>query len=139
MHGASYVRPPAAPIKLDRMLADGEVFAWRGHEITCVGTPGHSPGGMCYVLRKGDQACAFTGGVMHDGARMTNWYDTEWDYGFGKGLDVLIASVQRLSTLEAHLGVPFARPGDSERQPAIRQITTASSWRSAPITSAAIR
>jgi glyoxylase-like metal-dependent hydrolase (beta-lactamase superfamily II) len=57
VHGASYVRPPRAAIPLDRLLADGEVFKWRGHEITCISTPGHSPGGMCYVLRQGDRAC----------------------------------------------------------------------------------
>ena len=64
VHGASYVRPPSAAIKLDRLLAADEVFTWRGHEITCVSTPGHSPGGMCYVLRKGDNTCAFTGGIF---------------------------------------------------------------------------
>ena len=110
VHGASYVRPPATAIKLDRLLADGEVFTWRGHDITCVSTPGHSPGGMCYVLRKGDQACAFTGGIMHDGARMTNWFDTEWDYGFGKGLDALIASVERLGALKLSWAFPAQGP-----------------------------
>lgn len=110
VHGASYVRPPAAAIKLDRLLADGDVFIWRGHEIQCISTPGHSPGGMCYVLRKDDQACAFTGGVMHDGARMTNWYDTEWDYGFAKGLDGLIASVQRLGDLKIAWAFPSQGP-----------------------------
>lgn len=43
VHGASYVRPPAQPIKLDRLLADGETFEWRGRRITCLATPGHSP------------------------------------------------------------------------------------------------
>lgn len=110
VHGASYVRPPAAAIKLDRLLAADEVFTWRGHEIACVSTPGHSPGGMCYVLRNKGQACAFIGGIMHDGARMTNWYDTEWDYGFGKGLDALIESVQRLGTLKLTWAFPSHGP-----------------------------
>jgi len=110
VHGASYVRPPAAAIQLDRALAADEVFTWRGHEITCVSTPGHSPGGMCYVLRQGDKACAFTGGIMHDGARMTNWFDTEWDYGFAKGLDALTESVERLRTLNLSWAFPAQGP-----------------------------
>jgi glyoxylase-like metal-dependent hydrolase (beta-lactamase superfamily II) len=110
VHGASYVRPPPAPIQLDRTLVDGEVLKWHGHEITCVSTPGHSPGGMCYVLRKDGQACAFTGGVMHDGARMINWFDTEWDYGFGKGLDALIESVERLRGLDLAWAFPSQGP-----------------------------
>jgi len=130
VHGASYVRPPAAAIKLDRALADGELFTWRGHEITCVSTPGHSPGGMSYVLRNGDRACAFTGGVMHDGARMTNWFDTEWDYGFGKGLDVLIESVQQLSTLK----LSSAFPAQGLRMPVNNSKTTTESSSNSALT-----
>lgn len=116
VHGASYVRPPAAPVKIDRVLADGEVFNWNGFDITCVSTPGHSPGGMSFVMKKDGRMLAFTGGVMHDGAKMTNWFDTEWDYGFAKGLDALTASVQKLATL----GIETALPSQG---PAIREAT----------------
>lgn len=95
VHGASYVRPPAQPVKVDRWLADGEVFEWRGRKIICHLTPGHSPGGMSYQI----DDKLFLGGVMHDGAKMTNWFDTEWDYGFAKGLDALTASMAKLATL----------------------------------------
>lgn len=110
VHGASYVRPPANAIMLDRLLEAGDVFRWRGFEIACVHTPGTSPGGMSYVLRRGDQAVAFTGSVVHDGARMTNWFDIEWDYGFGKGLDTLIESVQRLRDLNLAIAFPSQGP-----------------------------
>ena len=110
VHGASYVRPPAAPVKIDRVLADGEVFTWNGFEITCVSTPGHSPGGMSFIIKRDGRTLAFTGGVMHDGAKMTNWFDTEWDYGFAKGLDALTASVQKLATLGIVTAFPSQGP-----------------------------
>ncbi len=110
VHGASYVRPPAAPVKIDRTLADGEVFTWHDFALTCVSTPGHSPGGMSYVLKQGGRMLAFTGGVMHDGAKMTNWFDTEWDYGFAKGLDALTASVQKLAALGITTALPSQGP-----------------------------
>jgi glyoxylase-like metal-dependent hydrolase (beta-lactamase superfamily II) len=110
VHGASYVRPSAAPIKLDRALADGEAFTWQGQEIACISTPGHSPGGMCYLLKKADQTCAFTGGIVHDGAKMSNWYDSEWDYGFAKGLDALIASVEALQARNLACAFPSQGP-----------------------------
>ena len=110
VHGASYVRPVPAPIKVDRWLVDGETFAWRGYAIECVSTPGHSPGGMSFVLRKNGAACAFIGGVMHDGARLTNWFDTEWDYGFAKGLDTLIDSVKHLGELNLAQAFPSQGP-----------------------------
>jgi len=110
VHGASYVRPPATAITLDRTFEPGDTFTWRGRELACVSTPGTSPGGMSYVLRQGDRSVAFTGGVIHDGSRMTNWYDIEWDYGFGKGLDTLIESVQRLRDLNLTHACPAQGP-----------------------------
>jgi glyoxylase-like metal-dependent hydrolase (beta-lactamase superfamily II) len=100
VHGASYVRPPADPIKIDRLLKDQDEFTWRGYTLQCLATPGHSPGGMTYLLKHGAQTLAITGGLIHHGAKMSNWYDTEWDYGFGKGLDTLLASVERLQSLK---------------------------------------
>ncbi len=110
VHGSSYVRPPRAAVKVDRWLAAGESFEWRGREIQCLATPGHSPGGMSFVLREGGKASVFSGGVMHDGAKMTNWFDTEWDYGFAKGLDALTASVDKLIALEPQLAFPSQGP-----------------------------
>ena len=52
----------------------------------------------------------FLGGVMHDGAKMTNWFDTEWDYGFAKGLDALIDSVGNLASQEIHTAFPSQGP-----------------------------
>jgi glyoxylase-like metal-dependent hydrolase (beta-lactamase superfamily II) len=110
VHGSSYVRPPQAPLKIDRVLADGEVFTWNGFDITSVNTPGHSPGGLSFVLKREGSTLAFTGGVMHDGTKMTNWFDTEWDYGFAKGLDALTASVQKLATLGIAMAFPSQGP-----------------------------
>ncbi len=96
VHGSSYLRPPAQPVQADRWLVDGDVVEWRGRKIICHLTPGHSPGGMSYQV--GDNL--FIGGVMHDKAKMTNWFDTEWDYGFAKGIDALVASVEKLAALK---------------------------------------
>ena len=116
VHGSSYVRPPQSPVKVDRWLAPDEVFEWHGRQIQCLGTPGHSPGGMSYVLKKGGTTIVFAGGIVHDGAKMTNWFDTEWDYGFAKGLDALTASVDKLIALEPQ--ITFSAQG-----PVIRNAT----------------
>ncbi|WP_395735416.1 MBL fold metallo-hydrolase [Prosthecobacter sp.] len=100
VHGASYIRPPAQPVRIDRVLTDGDTLTWNGLSLACISTPGHSPGGMSFVLRRNDRTLIFSGGVMHDGAKMTNWFDTEWDYGFAKGLDALTATVDKLIELK---------------------------------------
>lgn len=99
VHGSSYVRPPSSSVKVDRWLVADEMFEWHGRSIQCLSTPGHSPGGMSFILKSGGETRAFIGGLMHDGARMTNWFDTEWDYGFAKGIDALAASVDKLIAL----------------------------------------
>lgn len=110
VHGASYVRPPAEPIPIDRPLAPGEVFRWRGFEITCLETPGTSPGGTSYLVRHGGRTIAFNGSLIHDGSRLANWFDVEWDYGFGKGLDALVASVERLAAARPDHLLPAQGP-----------------------------
>jgi len=110
VYGASYVRPPAEPISINRALKHGETFHWSGFDIECISTPGHSPGSMTYVIVKDDRAYAFTGDLIHDGAKMVTWFDTEWDYGFGEGLNVLIASVSTMIERRCHVLLPSHGP-----------------------------
>ncbi|MHC4558596.1 MAG: MBL fold metallo-hydrolase [Planctomycetota bacterium] len=97
VYGASYVRPPVEPIYINQTFQAEDTFTWRGHRLHCQETPGNSPGGMTYYLEVDNQCLAFSGDVMLDGARVHTWFDTEWDYGFGKGLETLIASVDRIA------------------------------------------
>lgn len=110
VHGASYVRPPIQPVRLDRTFEDGDVFTWRGYEFRCVHTPGNSPGGMTYLLNHEDRLLAFSGGVMLDGAKMSNWFDAEWDYGFGAGLRALRETVEHLRQIAPHILLPGHGP-----------------------------
>ena len=97
VHGASYVRPPIQPIPVDKTFAKMDEFAWKGHEFWCVQTGGNSPGHMTYILKLGGQFVAFSGDLMLDGGKMHTWYDTEWDYGFAKGIYELANSAGQLA------------------------------------------
>ena len=110
VYGASYSRPPREAIPLDRVLDHEEVFEWEGMKIESRLTPGHSPGSVSYLLKQGDTTVAFTGGVMHDGAKFTTWFDSEWDYGFGKGIEVLMASVEELVAEKINIACPEQGP-----------------------------
>ncbi len=96
VYGASFVRPPMTSIPIDRALKHLENFTWKGFEIECLETPGHSPGSMTYVITRNGKKFAFTGDLIHEGAKMVTWFDSEWDYGFAVGLDTLIKSVERM-------------------------------------------
>jgi glyoxylase-like metal-dependent hydrolase (beta-lactamase superfamily II) len=110
VHGSSYLRPPGQPVKIDKTLRDGDSFTWNDLRLACISTPGHSPSGMSFMLKQGDRTLLFSGGIVHDGARMTNWFDTEWDYGFGKGLDALIATADKLIALKPDTAFPSQGP-----------------------------
>ena len=106
VYGASYVRPPSRPVSIDKALVPGSTFNWRGYEIKCIQTPGHSPAGMSYRIRRQGVTVAFTGGVIHNGSKMTNWFDTEWDYGFAKGVDTLMESAGLLMSEKIDIALP---------------------------------
>ncbi len=110
IHGASYVRPPVEPIPLDKTFKPGDTFHWRHFDITCLPTPGNSPGGMTYELVRDNHRVGISGDVMLDGAVMHTWFDTEWDYGFALGLQTLQKSVATLSERRYELLLPSHGP-----------------------------
>jgi len=117
VYGASYVRPPVEPIALDRTFQKMDDFTWRGREFWCLDTRGNSPGGMSYLLKRKEGWLAFAGDVMLAGAKMHNWFDTEWDYGFAKGLYALYAAANLIESfgpawLFPSHGRPLKNPGE---------------------------
>lgn len=106
VYGASYVRPPAVPLKVDETFQKMDDFTWRGLEFVCVDTRGNGPGAMSYLLKRREGWVAFTGDVMLDGAKLHTWYDVEWDYGFAKGLYALYSSAALLEGYNPALMCP---------------------------------
>jgi glyoxylase-like metal-dependent hydrolase (beta-lactamase superfamily II) len=110
VYGASYVRPPTQPIPVERAFARMDDFSWRGREFWCVHTGGNSPGHMSYLLKLNGRWMAFTGDLMLDGAKMHAWFDTEWDYGFGKGLYEMGNSAAQIAGYDPALLLPSHGP-----------------------------
>ena len=110
IHGASYVRPPIQPIPVHCAFKTNDTFTWHGREFQCLETRGSSLGGMSYLLKQGNSCLAFSGDVMLDGAKMHNWFDTEWDYGFAAGIRALRQSVTNLAALDPTALLPSHGP-----------------------------
>ncbi len=108
--GVSYVRPSAEPIEVDRGLKDTEIFQWRGYELRCMDTRGNSPGSMSYLLKAKNRWLVFSGDVMLNGGKMHNWFDSEWDYGYGEGLYDLITSASMLKGFDPLYLLPSHGP-----------------------------
>lgn len=96
VHGASYVRPGITPIKVDKTFAKMDDFTWQGIELWCVETAGNSPGSLSFITKKEGEWIAFTGDLMLQGSKLHTWFDSEWDYGFSKGIYALYNSLGQL-------------------------------------------
>ncbi|MEN9672334.1 MAG: hypothetical protein RL553_599 [Planctomycetota bacterium] len=96
VHGASYVRVGITPIKADKTFTKMDDFTWQGIELWCVETAGNSPGSLSYITKKEGEWIAFTGDVMLQGSKLHTWFDSEWDYGFSKGIYALYNSLGQL-------------------------------------------
>jgi glyoxylase-like metal-dependent hydrolase (beta-lactamase superfamily II) len=122
VHGASYVRPPIAPIAVDRAFEKMDSFAWHGREFWCAETAGNSPGSMSYLLRRDTLGgkggwLAFTGDLMLDGAVLHTWYDSEWDYGFCKGLYAVATAAGYLESFAPLTMLPSHGPPITDAAP----------------------
>lgn len=124
VYGASYVRPPVEPIQVDRTFGKMDDFVWRGKEFWVVETQGNSPGHTAYLLRTQLGWLAFTGDLMLDGAKMHTWFDTEWDYGFAKGLYELGKSAAQIAGYKPVMMFPAHGPVIEQAKEQLDEYTT---------------
>ena len=122
VHGASFVRPPILPIPLDRGFKTMDSFTWRGREFWCVDTRGNSPGGMSYLLKTDAGWLAFSGDVMVSGAKLHNWFDSEWDYGFGAGVYAMHNAAAVVEQYHPSLLLPSHGPEVKNPAPELRRL-----------------
>jgi len=119
IHGASYVRPPVHPVKIDRAFARMDAFEWHGREFRCIETKGNSPGSMSYMVQRGGRWLAFTGDLMLDDARLHNWFDSEWDYGFAAGIYALCNSAGQVEGYQPEWMLPSHGPAIRDAAPVL--------------------
>ncbi len=48
----------------DKLLKQGDIIKVSSLELTCIDTPGHTPGGMCFLIEN----CVFTGDTLFAGS-----------------------------------------------------------------------
>ena len=111
--GAPYARPLRQSVPVQRSVGDGENFRWRKFDIQAFAAPGHSPGGMYYLLELGGQCLAFSGDTALANAKLHNYYDSEWDYGYAAGYIELLRSIRRLLREAPDLLCPSHGPIDA--------------------------
>lgn len=89
--GLNYAAPPA----VDTLLLDGQELALGSLKIRVIHTPGHSPGGVCFLVEEaGQKAVVYTGDTLFHGSigRTDLW---------GGNTDQLLTSIrERLLTLD---------------------------------------
>jgi glyoxylase-like metal-dependent hydrolase (beta-lactamase superfamily II) len=88
----------------DKLLKQGDTIRIENLEITCIETPGHTPGGMCFLVEN----CVFTGDTLFAGSIGRTDF-TGGDFG-----SIINSIKSKLLTL----------PGDTIVYPGHQQIST---------------
>jgi glyoxylase-like metal-dependent hydrolase (beta-lactamase superfamily II) len=88
----------------EKLLKHGDIIRIKNLEITCIETPGHTPGGMCFLV----QNCVFTGDTLFAGSIGRTDF-TGGDFG-----SIITSIKSKLLTL----------PGDTIVYPGHEQIST---------------
>ena len=65
-HFEPFYSPPEHPGKIDRILEDGQIFTDGHLEYRIMGTPGHSPGSVCFYFHK--ENTLFSGDTLFAGS-----------------------------------------------------------------------
>jgi hydroxyacylglutathione hydrolase len=60
--------PWKPPQKLMAPCEDGRTIAVGGLTVTCMTTPGHTPGGICYRVQRGERELCFVGDTLFAGS-----------------------------------------------------------------------
>jgi len=94
--GAPYCRPLRENVQVDRAIGNSENFEWRGFSLQAFQASGHSPGAMYYICEIAGKRVAFVGDNALAGAKLHNYYDSEWDYGYAMGHIELLRSIAKL-------------------------------------------
>ena len=120
--GAPYVRPLRESVPVARSVGDGENFRWRKFDLQACAAPGHSPGGMYYLLDLRGRCLAFSGDTALAKAKLHNYYDSEWDYGYAAGHIELLRSIRRLLREAPDVLCPARGPIELDPVPSLRRL-----------------
>ncbi len=84
-------------IRVDRKVAGGDSFNWRGIRFDVVHSPGSSVGAVSYLAEIDGRKVAFSGDLISAPGKVTNWFDLHWNYyGFTQGIDASEESFTRV-------------------------------------------
>ncbi|MHB9130316.1 MAG: MBL fold metallo-hydrolase [Armatimonadota bacterium] len=101
------------PIKVDRTIDDGDTLQWGPARITALATPGHTDGGMSYLVEVDGRRIAFSGDLIYDAGKVWELYslqkgnDLVTDYhGFLGARQQVLAGLNRILEMQPDNLVP---------------------------------
>ncbi|MFX0070950.1 MAG: MBL fold metallo-hydrolase [Candidatus Hermodarchaeota archaeon] len=67
-------------IPLDLTFKNGDVFDWNPYQFKVIRTDGHTSESLSYIIKSDNKILAFTGDLVHSGAKVITYYDLEYIY-----------------------------------------------------------
>ncbi len=116
--GAPNERPLPPVTNLGQPLVRHESLL--GYRV--IPTPGHGKNAVTLMREIDGRKVAFCGDLIHDDARLWNWFDCDWDYGLETGQKSLAASCLVLEAEAPDRLCPAHGDMIAEPQPALRHL-----------------
>jgi len=111
--------PESVPV--DATLDDYGTFEWRDYTVEVLPAKGHTFGSSALLVEVDGDRVAFTGDLIHEGGRLHQLHQLEYEYGDMKGVPLTLQSLRALERerpdrlLPSHGGVIEDPAGDIER------------------------
>ncbi len=104
-------------IRVDRKVAGGDSFTWRGITFQVVHSQGSSVGAVSYVAQIDGRTVVFSGDLISGTGKVTNWFDLHWAYyGFTQGINASEKAFERVMEHKPDILLPSH--GESISDPA---------------------
>jgi len=110
---------PAAPLRVDRAVTNGDTIRWQDVSLKAIATPGYTRGAVSYVAQIDGIKYAFVGDAIYGDGHLLDLYSLQdaiadvqirGYHGYAGRIGELIASLRAISALEPDLLIPARGP-----------------------------
>lgn len=130
-YGQQSTKIPAAPLKVERWVKEGDEINWQGLTFRVLETPGYTRGSVSYITELDGKKIAFTGDLIYDDGRIFDLYSfqdaiTEAQirgyHGYGSRLGELVSSLRKVAAEKPDVIVPARGPVITKPQKTIDRL-----------------
>ena len=112
-------------VPVERILQDYTTFTWNDVTLEVCPAPGHTEGGIAFILDRGGQKVGFVGDLIRDDGQVQTIYDLQMNYGDWEGMSQTAGALAYLRTFNPSVLFPSHGGPVDHPESAIEKLHTA--------------